>query len=152
MIKNKTIICDLDGTLCNTDHRKHFMEQKPKDWNSFYAGIPNDTINRWCYDILWRFNSGKAVNCMDVILVSGRPEKYRSVTEEWLLKHDVLCSGLFMRKDGDFRDDAIVKKEIYEQHIEPFYDVLFCIDDRQRVVDMWREQGLVCLQCAKGDF
>ena len=57
MSKHKIIICDLDGTLCNTDNRKHFMEQKPKDWKSFYAGIPNDPINRWCYELIGRMNA-----------------------------------------------------------------------------------------------
>lgn len=149
MNKEKIIICDLDGTLCNTAHRKHFMEQNPKDWSSFYAGIPNDPINRWCYELIGRVNAVQPY--INIILVSGRPEKYRKNTEDWLHKYGIVAD-LFMRKDGDFRADAIVKKEIYEQHIKPFYDVLFCIDDRQRVVDMWREQGLVCLQCAWGNF
>ena len=149
MKKEKIIICDLDGTLCNTDHRKHFMQQKPKDWNSFYGGIPNDPINKWCYELILKMNAVQPYT--NIILVSGRPEKYRKNTEDWLHKHGI-PADVFMRKDGDFRDDAIVKKEIYETHIKPFYEVLFCIDDRQRVVDMWREEGLVCLQCAKGDF
>lgn len=57
-----------------------------------------------------------------------------------------------MRKDGDFRKDSIVKEEIYREWIEPFHEVLFCIDDRKQVVDMWRSIGLTCLQCAEGNF
>ena len=45
-----------------------------------------------------------------------------------------------------------IKKEIYRHLIKPYYDVLFAIDDRQQVVDLWRDEGLVCLQCAKGDY
>ena len=57
-----------------------------------------------------------------------------------------------MRKDGDYRPDTVVKKEIYEREIKDKYEVLFAIDDRTQVVKTWRELGLTCLQCANGDF
>lgn len=63
---------------------------------------------------------------------------------------DIFC--LHMRPDGDFRPDVEVKKEIYKREIEGQFKVLFAVDDRASVVEMWRAQGLVCLQCAKGDF
>jgi hypothetical protein len=57
-----------------------------------------------------------------------------------------------MRKYGDFRQDSIVKREIYERFIAPDYDILCVLDDRNSVVSMWREIGLTCLQVAEGDF
>jgi hypothetical protein len=57
-----------------------------------------------------------------------------------------------MRKHNDFRKDAIVKKEIYEEKIADHHDVLCVFDDRQLVVEMWRELGLTCMQVAPGDF
>jgi hypothetical protein len=57
-----------------------------------------------------------------------------------------------MRKYGDYRKDYVVKREIYEQLIAPDYDILCVLDDRNSVVDMWREIGLTCLQVAPGDF
>jgi len=59
---------------------------------------------------------------------------------------------LFMRPDGDFRADNIVKQEIYDTHIKGKHDVLFVMDDRQQVVDMWRRNGLTCFQVAEGNF
>ncbi len=59
---------------------------------------------------------------------------------------------IFFRRAGDFRADDEVKREIWKEHIQPHYRVLFVVDDRDRVVRMWREEGLVCLQCAPGDF
>jgi hypothetical protein len=56
-----------------------------------------------------------------------------------------------MRKDGDFRADYIVKQEILDAHI-PKDRVLFVLDDRQQVVDMWRRNGLMCFQVAEGNF
>ena len=42
--------------------------------------------------------------------------------------------------------------ELYEQHVKDHYDVLCVFDDRNQVVDMWREIGLKCLQVQPGDF
>jgi hypothetical protein len=57
-----------------------------------------------------------------------------------------------MRATADPREDYIIKKEIYETQIKDKYDVLFCLDDRKQVTQMWREQGLVCLQCEFGEY
>ena len=51
-----------------------------------------------------------------------------------------------MRKEGDFRNDVEVKHEmIHSLNITPD-DVLCILDDRQGVVDMWRQEGFRCLQ------
>ena len=60
--------------------------------------------------------------------------------------------NLIMREKGDRRGDQITKKELYERYIKDNYNVLCVFDDRQKVVDMWREQGLLCCQVAKGDY
>ena len=57
-----------------------------------------------------------------------------------------------MRKGGDKRIDSIVKKELYRKYIEPFYRVKLVLDDRNQVVDMWRDLGLPCWQVAPGNF
>ena len=74
---------------------------------------------------------------------------------EWLDKHGLSNRNtqLFMRPAGDTRDDRIVKREIYEREIKGKYNVLWVLDDRNKVVDMWRrELGLTCLQVAEGNF
>ena len=144
------IIVDLDGTLCNIEHRRHHVatpEGVKKDWEAFYQGIPNDTIHRWCEELVWKMSVD-----YHIIFVTGRPNNYINLTQDWLGRHELQWAPLLMRKEGDFRPDNVVKKEIYEIHIKDHYDVLFCVDDRQQVVDMWRELGLTCLQCDKGNF
>lgn len=146
------IICDLDGTLCDTTHRQHFMQQRPKQWDAFYAGIAYDPIHDWCIELLRALQR----NGHRVILMSGRPDQYREVSETWLFRNCVNYVHLYMRRKGDHRPDTIVKGELFMQmctdHGITTNDVLICIDDRQCVVDMWRSMGLTCLQCAKGDF
>ena len=150
--RDKAIIIDLDGTLSDSAHRQHFMEKTPKDWKAFYAALVDDPPNQWCRELLIRFRSDRFSHFYEIILVSGRSDDYREVTEAWLDKHKLSYDRLLMRKFGDFRADYIVKEEIYKAEIEPHCDVLFAVDDRKQVVDMWRRNGIVCLQCAEGNF
>lgn len=149
MNRQKAIICDLDGTLINIEHRRHFVEGEKKDWKSFLhpENLRQDTVNNWC-----RFIINRVANDVKILYVTGRSENLRQVTKDWCIEHVCRFNFLFMREEGDYRQDAIIKEDIYKQYIEPQYDVVFCIDDRKSVVDMWRRLGLVCLQCAEGNF
>lgn len=146
-MKKKAIIVDLDGTLADIAHRRKFVEGKKKDWKNFNKNVIKDDLNHWCAEIIRRMISDH-----HVLLVSGRTDELKAETLEWLKKHEVPFTDLLMRKEKDFRDDTIVKREIYENSIRPHYEVLFVIDDRAKVVRMWRDQGLVCLHCDWGDF
>lgn len=144
----KAIIVDIDGTLANCEHRRHFLDERPKNWKGFYAEVGKDEPNWWCINLIDMYGAKD----FSVVLVSGRIAEVKGATLEWLERWNVQYHALFMRNKGDFRDDQIVKAELYEQFIKPRYNVEFCIDDRSRIVEMWRSKGLVCLQCAKGDF
>lgn len=152
----KAIICDLDGTLCDITERRKFVTNGNKDWKSFKypINISLDKLNTFCYNIIDLFEQKR----YKILLVTGREETkgVRETTIEWLKKHTgieaEINKNLFMRKDGDYRNDVEVKLEIYIKHIKDKYDVEFCLDDRNSVVDMWRRQCLTCLQVAEGDF
>ncbi len=138
----KTIIIDLDGTLADVGHRLHHLEGKKKKWGKFFASMHLDPVNEWCRELLLAMKSrGHKIS-----LVSGRPSDYKEVVEKWLQDNKIPYDELLMRKEGDFRADNIVKKEILDAHFHKD-DILFVVDDRESVVTMWREEGLVCLQC-----
>ena len=144
-MKEKAVIIDLDGTLCNIEHRLHHIKKAKPDWKSFYAGIPQDSLNTWCKEL---------IDVCDVqhyiFLVTGREltKQVRNDTTEWLSKNGIVYNELLGRDKGDYRPDDVLKKEIYKKFIEDEYDVVFIVDDRTRVVEMWRSLGLPCLQCA----
>ena len=160
------IICDLDGTLCDITHRLiHVKPKTKKDWDAFFDGILDDVINEPVLRVLQEMTLGNCgcsygSNHREIIFCSGRPERCRADTVEWLhrAEEDLFDPDpelenykLYMRKDGDYRSDDVVKEEILNEHI-PKDRVLFVLDDRQQVVDMWRRNGLTCFQVAEGDF
>ena len=80
-------------------------------------------------------------------------ESARTETEAWLRRHGIAgWVELHMRPVGDYRRDDLVKRELYEALIANHYRVELVLDDRTRVVKMWRSLGLTCLQVAEGDF
>lgn len=137
--KPYAIICDIDGTLA------HMKDRSAYDWKA----VGNDTKD----DLIHNLVAIARTNMLsDLILVSGRDEVCRPETEAWLKEHGITYHGLFMRPQGDKRKYNVVKEEIYQNHIAGHYNVRFVLDDRDQVVRMWRDLGLVCFQVADGDF
>lgn len=128
------IICDVDGTLA-------LFEGNP-----YKRPFENDRVNEPIAHILTAYSDYPR------ILFSGRMDEFENVTREWLDKNGINYTFLFMRKSGDIRPDYVIKEELYREHIEDKYNVLFVLDDRDQVVKLWRELGLTCLQVNYGDF
>jgi hypothetical protein len=133
----KAIICDLDGTLA------HMAGRGPFEWDR----VSEDLLDEAIADLLRRYASDHVI-----ILVSGRSDECRALTQAWLRDNSVFYDQLYMRSAGDYRKDSVVKHEIYELAIAQTYDVTFCLDDRQQAVDFWRSIGLKCFQVAPGNF
>lgn len=142
MILPIAVIVDVDGTLAHRSNRpgaRQFF-----DWHRVGEDTPDERIVE-LVDIL--------AQRLHVIVMSGRDEACRPETVAWLDKHLARYDELHMRPHRDNRKDAIVKRELYEQHVAGRYDVRWVIDDRDQVVRMWRDElGLTVLQCADGDF
>lgn len=144
----KLYVFDLDGTIANLEHRLHLIEGPLKDWNTFSELCDKDEPITWIIDLV------KAIDAYlleeDVILIlSARIETVREKTIAWLEKHGVPFNELFMRKDGDYRPDFIIKEEMLRYFLDfnPDLQVQFIVEDRQSVVDMWRDKGYKVLQC-----
>lgn len=145
------IIVDIDGTLADCRHRLHHIQKQPKDWDAFFAACDGDA------PIMPIVNMVEALAYAPgnkIIFCSGRPERTRTDTASWLRRNFdfVLTMPLYMRADGDRRDDQIVKRELLARIRADGFDPMLAIDDRRRVVDMWRSEGLICAQVAEGDF
>lgn len=141
------VIVDIDGTLSDASHRQHLVQGKKKNFTAFYDG---------CYLDALHGHVGVVVNLLaaqyKILLVSGRVERVRQKTVDWLDKHWICYECLMLRPDGDTRPDDVLKEEILDRDILPHYAPVMALDDRNRVVAMWRRRGIPCLQVAEGDF
>ena len=135
------IMCDLDGTLALFPGKDPYERDFTKD-------IVNEPVRK----ILDMFARLDEYETYKFIMCSGRKDKFRDQTKQWLDENEIPCDLLYMREGEDDRKDSIVKKEIYDNNIRGKYNVLFVLDDRDQVVQLWRNLGLTCLQVAEGDF
>jgi len=169
-VSKKTVIFDLDGTLANIDVRRD-KSMKPNgklDWDIFAApdSIKNwDTPNEPVIKMAQMFHQ----DGYKIVIFSGRNDRSYEATIDWLVWWDVPFDLLVMRPDkfkdkswpiadGNpatpemrFMPDEILKKKMLDIFVDKD-DVLMTVDDRQKVVDMWRAEGLTCFQVAPGDF
>lgn len=135
----KAVIFDIDGTLAHSNGKRGFFE-----WNK--VGL--DDVDHKVRNALLNYQQCN----YKIIIMSGRDGICREETEGWLRENYITYDGLFMRQVNDMRKDSIIKEELYRQHVEPFYNVEAVFDDRNQVVNKWREMGLKCFQVAEGDF
>lgn len=152
-VKPLAVVCDLDGTLCNVDHRLWRLKLPKKDWNGFFDDLSYDKPHPWCAELLTSLiETGN-----NVVFCSGRGEEYREKTELWLrstlgFEKGRHYSALFMRPRGDHRSDSLVKETILDFDVLTQYRPLFFVDDRPSVCRMWRKRGQVVLQCNDMEF
>lgn len=135
------VLCDLDGTIALINGRNIY------DTSKIYTDKVNEPVAR----ILERYDEMK----VEIIYITGRSDVSREVTENWLKSNNLWFSEnqkLLMRRDKDFRNDYIVKKELYENNIQDNYYIEFVLEDRDSVVKLWRDLGLLCLQVYYGHF
>jgi hypothetical protein len=138
----KAIICDIDGTIAKMHDRG------PYDVTLYHTDVLNepvaDLVDRYVDDGFY------------ILFVTGRKEDHRLETSAWLQSFQYLDGDekqhLFMRKHRDLRNDSVVKRELFDEHIRGKFDVRFVLDDRNRVVNMWRNLGLTVFQVEKGNF
>lgn len=153
----KAVICDLDGTLALMNGRS------PYDATNCDQDLPNWPVIE-CVKAMYQQG-------FQILFTSGREDKYREPTirfiEQYVRipmiyaypkenddrpKDAVISFHLFMRPSGDQRKDSIVKTELFEQNMKGKFNVVFALDDRNQVVDNWREMGISCHQVAPGNF
>jgi predicted kinase len=144
----KAVYLDLDGTLCNCEHRRHHVETG--NWPGFFAGMCDDTIITHTETALRALHAAGYA----IIIGSARPDEnnYRQMTTEWLDRHNIPYSAIYLRDGGDYRKDSIVKVEILERMLNDGWDIQFAFDDRDQVVRAFRDYGLPVFQVNDGDF
>ena len=133
----EAIIVDIDGTLAHMDGRS------PYEWERVGEDLLDENLARIIHVLSERFR---------IIVMSGRSEDCREITQEWLRDNHVKYDYLFMRPARDNRPDTIIKYELFDEHVRGRFNITCVYDDRSSVVQLWRRMGLSCYQVAPGNF
>jgi len=156
-MKKDVVIFDLDGTLALIDDRRA-LATKPNgkmDWDTFFdpdnikLDLPNDPVIQMAQTL--------DAQGFKIVIFSGRSKATKDVTADWLDKHNVPFHIMKMRPTGHpwafMPDDKLKQGWLDDIFSGDQKNRILCVfDDRQKVVDMWRNNGLTCFQVAPGDF
>ena len=167
-MRKNTVIFDLDGTLAIIDARRaKSLTNDKMDWDVFFdaENIQLDEPNKPVIKMAQLL----AEDGFKIVIFSGRNDRSFFTTKSWLTRNKVPFHLLVMRPDK-FKDDSwpiadgnpatkemrfmpdeILKKEMLDTFINKD-EVFLVVDDRDKVVKMWRDLGLNTFQVAPGDF
>lgn len=149
-------IFDLDGTLALIEHRKHHLQDTDSQkWRRFYAACDKDTPNEPVIKTMEHLRAAGA----DVWIFSGRSDEVRDKTVVWLAQNTSFMTWeleqgvLTMRREGDYTaDDELKQQWLAGMLVDDRRRLVAAFDDRDRVVQMWRANGVPCFQVASGEF
>lgn len=160
------VIVDLDGTLCDSRHREHLAQAK--EWDAFHERLVNDNPYADVKALVNTFHKEAPHHC--IVALTGRTDKYRQKTNDWLNLHEVKVCSLLMRPENDWRSDAVIKPELLARHFlkghqddpteaqieaalkEAQKEVLMILEDRDIMVARWRDLGFQCWQVRDGGY
>ena len=141
------MIIDLDGTLSDNEHRAYLAEEGK--WDEFHSKCEEDKPHK---DVVALMHN----SAINFIILTGRNEKYRPQTIRWLDKHHIPCDVLLMRPDEDRTPDITLKPYLLERYFcgkkNALEYTLCALDDRDKVVKMWRDYGIRCWQVKAGTY
>ena len=142
------VIFDVDGTLMDIEHRRVHLQNGNNDWARFNAAMERDVPN---YPIMHiAFDMSEQGH--EIVICSARNERHRTITEKQIADCGVKFQHCFLREDEDYRPDEVFKQDVLDALIAQDWKPDLVFDDRNKVVEMWRRNGLTCVQVAEGDF
>lgn len=121
-------ILDVDGVLADVRHRLHWLQRDPVDWAQFFAAAGSDPPLAPGLAL-----AAELAERAQVLYLTGRPERLRTTTAQWLAAAGAPPGTLVMRPDGDHRPARLFKAE-QVRRLARDRDIEVIVDDDPRVV------------------
>lgn len=133
------VIVDLDGTLCDTEHRHHLIhwDNEVMDWNAYSLACVDDLPVMAPIRLVQHL-----VHTHRIVILSGRQDIALDQTVAWLETHEVPYDELHLRREGDRRRNPQYKRDFVRRRIRNGDRVAFAIDDHAGVAEALQEIGV----------
>jgi 5'(3')-deoxyribonucleotidase len=142
MMKN-IILVDIDHSIADAFWRDPMIGVA--SWDLYHAESINDPP---AHDMVYFIRTLISATCFEFYGLTARPEKFRNLTTQWLLKNNIGFDDLLMRPNDDFRPAGEVKLSLCEScfGVDWKDKVLMMIDDNDKVIEAFKGEGITCLQ------
>ena len=117
-------------------HRLHFLDASPKDWDGFFAAIPDDPVLAEGRAVVERLAADHVL-----VYLTGRPESTRAETEAWLERNELPRATLIMRRAGDRRPARVAKPALLRSFAARGRTIGVVVDDDVQVCDALEKNG-----------
>ena len=132
------VIVDVDGTLVDVSSVRHHVVGPKRNFDAFHRESADCPPIGMTLGLVEEMHDAGH----HILIVTARMEKWRGLTESWLEQHLTRShTELVMRRDGDFRPDYDVKREIHAD-LASRYRIRHAIDDNPAVLELWNELGI----------
>ncbi|RPK55041.1 hypothetical protein EES43_27315 [Streptomyces sp. ADI96-02] len=138
-------VFDLDGTLADTAHRQHFLEGAKRDWRGFFAAAVDDPP--LAEGVRMVLDSAEACR---IVYLTGRPERCRRDTVDWLSRQGLPAGELLMRRDDDRRPARRMKLDVLRR-MGRSQEVRMLVDDDELVCDDAEAAGFAVVRARWAD-
>lgn len=133
----KVVVVDVDNVMADLSHRAHLVKGQSRDWTKFYAELPNDKpvgLANFMFNMMRRHGHS-------IVIVTGRDERFRKETKEWLDKNNFKYDELIMRPEGSRIPNGRMKvSEFYKwMKRQEQVDVVAVFDSFDDAIDEYRE-------------
>jgi hypothetical protein len=140
------VLFDLDHTLVDATRRDHLIPEarRTDDWHVYHTDSVNDGPADDVVKLLRLFQDN-GHSCGGI---TARPQRYREITETWLMDHGIKLDVLLMHKRDAWEPSAELKICLAEEYFgsKIAEKVLFIIDDHPEVVAAFAKIGVTSLQ------
>ena len=128
-------VIDLDGVVADVRHRLRFVRGPKKNWDAFFDAAAEDPV----------LSEGRAVvdrlaGDHEIVYLTGRPERTREATEDWLARHGLPRGRVMMRREGDRRPARMVKPRLLSS-LARGRTVAVVVDDDEAVCAAYEQDG-----------
>lgn len=135
-----TAVVDIDGVLADVGHRLHHLDRRPKNWVGFFAAMDADPAHPEGLAL-----ARELATAHDIVYLSGRPERTRRVTQNWLSAHDLPPGRIYLRPDDDRRPARLFKLGMLRRFAAEG-PVAILVDDDPQVCATVRQAGFAVFE------
>jgi phosphoglycolate phosphatase-like HAD superfamily hydrolase len=133
----RVAVFDIDGVLADVRHRLHFLDARPRDWDAFFAAVGADAVLTQGVDAI----RDALADGLGVVYLTGRPERCRQDTVQWLHAHGLPVAEVLMRPDAERRPARLFKVAALRR-LASHADVAYLVDDDPEVADAVSAAGV----------
>lgn len=147
-MREKRILMDIDHTLSDAAWRDTMLSDASKNgWDEYHSMSRQDKSIEETAELAFSLRLAG----YEVIGLTARPERWRTLTMEWLLAHHINLDGLLMRPNDNYQPSPDLKLALALASFPQIDEqVSFIIDDRDDVAAAFVSVGVHALQITKG--